>query len=301
MNELNYAKVYSDALAQAFPYALNFGALYATPNNGRYRISGGETVEIPVITTTGRVSASRDTISDAERNYENTWESKVLSNQRKWSTLIHPQDVDQTNYAATINNITSVFNNEHKFPEMDAYTVSKLYSDWTGLNKTPLRTELTAENILSTFDDLMAEMTEKRIPVCGRILYVTPSVMKLLKSSSAVSRSLDVSSSGGCEINRAVTLLDGVTVVEVPASLMKTAYSFTSGWTPSSTAEQIHMLLVHPEAVITPVSYEFACLDEPSATTGGKYVYYEESFEDVFILNNRADGLCFVLEPEAKG
>ena len=31
MNELNYAKVYSEALAQAFPYALNFGALYATP------------------------------------------------------------------------------------------------------------------------------------------------------------------------------------------------------------------------------------------------------------------------------
>lgn len=34
MEELNYAKVYSDRLAQAFPYTLNFGALYATPNKG---------------------------------------------------------------------------------------------------------------------------------------------------------------------------------------------------------------------------------------------------------------------------
>lgn len=297
MNQLNYAKVYSDALAQAFPYALNFGALYATPNNGRYRINGGKTVEIPVISTTGRVDASRDTISDITRNFENTWESKVLSNQRKWSTLVHPQDIDETNYAATIANITSVFNNEHKFPEMDAYTISKIYADYVALGKTATSVELTAANVLSTFDDLMADMTEKRVPVCGRILYVTPEVMKLLKSSSAVNRSLDVKAQGG-EINRTVTMLDGVSVVEVPASLMKTAYDFTSGWAASSGAKQINMLLIHPESVITPVSYQFACLDEPSASTSGKYVYYEESFEDVFILNNRVDGISFVLDAE---
>ena len=44
MEELNYAKVYSDRLAQAFPYTLNFGALYATPNNGRYRFRNGKTI-----------------------------------------------------------------------------------------------------------------------------------------------------------------------------------------------------------------------------------------------------------------
>ena len=133
MNELNYARIYSDTLFQAFPYALNYGALYATPNNGRFRIKGGRIVEIPVICTTGRTDASRDTVTDAQRNYENLWEAKRLTNQRKWSTLIHPQDVDQTNYATTISNITSVFNNEHKFPEMDAYAVSKIYSDWTNI------------------------------------------------------------------------------------------------------------------------------------------------------------------------
>ncbi len=294
MNELNYAKTYSEALAQAFPYALNFGALYATPNNGRYRFKGGKTVEIPVINTTGRVDSDRDTMDPLVRNYENTWESKELTNQRKWSTLIHPADVDQTDYAATISKITSVFNNEHKFPEMDAYTVSKIYSDWTGLGKSAVSVSLTAENILSTFDDLMADMTEKRVPVCGRILYVTPAVMKLLKASSAIGRSLNVKTESG-QINRTVTMLDGVTVVEVPASLMKTSYSFENGWAVAGNAAQIGMLLIHPESVITPVSYEFACIDEPSAATGGKYAYFEESFEDVFVLNRRADGIAFVL------
>lgn len=296
MNQLNYAKAYSEALAQAYPYALNFGALYATPNNGRYRFRGGKTIELPVITTSGRVASSRDTIADISRNYENAWETKNLSHERKWSTLIHPQDVDQTDYAATISNITSVFNNEHKFPEMDAYTVSKIYADWMEIGKEPLSVNLTAENVLSTFDAMMADMTEKRVPVSGRILYVTPDVMKLLKTSTAINRSLDVCSGG--EINRTVTMLDGVSVVEVPTVLMKTAYDFSDGWKPEEEAHQIQMFLIHPESVITPVSYEFSCLDEPSAATGGKYVYYEESFEDVFLLNQRADGVAFVL-PEA--
>ena len=143
---------------------------------------------------------------------------------------------------------------------------------------------------------MMADMTDKCVPVCGRVLYVTPAVMKLLKSSASVSRSLDVRNCGG-EVNRTVTVLDGVSVVEVPSSLMKTVYDFTDGWKPANNAEQIEMLLIHPESVITPVSYEFACLDEPSASTGGKYVYYEESFEDVFILNNRSDGISFVVKP----
>lgn len=295
MNNINYAKTYSDALAQAFPYALNFGALYATPNTGRYRFTGGRTIEIPVIKTTGRVDASRDTISDISRNFENTWETKELYNQRKWSTLVHPQDIDQTDYAATIANITSVFNNEHKFPEMDAYCISKIYADYLLFGKSAKILELTAENVLSVFDELMADMTEKRVPVCGRILYVTPEVMKLLKSSSALNRSFDVKSNAG-EINRTVTMLDGVSVVEVPSALMKTAYDFTNGWGDISIARQVSMLLIHPESVIAPVSYEFSCLDEPSASTNGKYVYYEESFEDVFVLKNRVDGVSFVLD-----
>ena len=74
---------------------------------------------------------------------------------------------------------------------------------------------------------------------------------------------------------------------------MKTAYNFTTGYAPSPTADQINMFLVHPLAVITPVKYTFAQLEAPSAMSEGKYVYYEESYEDAFILNNKADALQF--------
>ena len=129
MADLNYAVEYSRALADAFPYVLNFGKLYATPNNGTYKWVNAKTIEIPHITTTGRVNADRDNIGSKSRNCDNSWETKVLKNERKWDTLVHPKDVDQTNMVASIANITKSFNEFQKFPEMDAYCISKIYAD----------------------------------------------------------------------------------------------------------------------------------------------------------------------------
>jgi hypothetical protein len=293
MAAINYAAQYARELAQAYPYALNFGALYATPNNGRFRMGeDGKTVYIPNLSTTGRVAADRDTIATATRNYDNAWEPKVLSNQRKWSTLVHPKDIDQTNEVASIANITQVFNEEQKFPEMDAYCISQLYALWTAQNHTADVTALTAANVLTVFDKLMLNMDNARVPANGRILYCTNEVKTLLKQASDLNRDFSVQAGGG-DISRVVSRIDEVEVIGVPATLMKTAYTFTTGWAVKSGAKQINMLLVHPSAVITPVSYQFSQLDPPSAVTEGKYIYYEESFEDVFILNKKSDALQF--------
>lgn len=297
---VNYATEYSNALAQMFPYVLNFGALYATPNNGRYRWVNAKTIEIPVISTTGRVNSDRDTIALAQRNYDNTWESKTLTNERKWSTLVHPKDIDQTNTVASIANITQVYNEENKFPEMDAYTVSKIYADWiaakdvdTGVLHTADTTALSTSNILEVFDSLMLNMDNRRVPANGRILYVTHEVNKMLKNADAISRSISINGSNDNIIDRAVHNIDEVEIIPVPATLMKTLYDFTVGWTPDASAKQINMFLVHPLAVITPVSYEFSTLDAPNAMSEGKWVYYEESHEDVFILNKKSDAIQF--------
>lgn len=303
MPALNYATEYSRALSQAFPYVLNYGALYATPNNNRYRWVNAKTIEIPSISTTGRVNANRDSIAVAQRNYDNAWESKTLTNERKWSTLVHPMDIIQTNMVTTIQNITQVFNEEQKFPEMDAYTISKIYADWittidpvTGVARVADTTELTISNILNVFDTLMLKMDNERVPANGRILYVTHEVNTIIKNADKVSRSIDVTS-GPNAVDRRVNRLDEVQIIPVPATLMRTAYNFTSGWQIASGAGQINMFLVHPVSVITPVSYTFAQVDEPSAGSEGKYIYYEESFEDVFILNKKSGAIQFNITP----
>lgn len=302
---LNYATEYQRALEQAYPYVLHFGKLYQTPTNGRFRWVNSKTIEIPSISTTGRTNADRDSIGTAQRNYNNAWETKTLVNERKWSTLVHPKDIDQTNMAASITNITQVFNEEHKFPEMDAYTISKIYHDWTTTiagdaahgaytGKTADTTVITAENVLEVFDNMMLKMDNARVPVTGRVLYCTNEIKVLLKNAANIQRNWDVQS-GADNISRVVNRLDEVEIIGVPAELMKTVYDFSdvNGWAADESAAQINMFLVLPSAVITPVSYTFSKLDAPSALTEGKYYYYEESFEDVFILNKKADAIQF--------
>lgn len=295
-NALNYASEYSRALAQAYPYVLNFGALYGTQNNRIYRWVNAKTIEIPTISTTGRVDSSRDTVAVAQRNYDNNWETKTLTNQRKWSTLVHPMDIDQTNMVASISNITKVFNEEQKFPEMDAYCASKLYADWTALGNVADTTSINVSTVLSVFDDLMLKMDNARVPANGRILYCTHEVKKILNNADKLYRSMNVQSAADF-VNREVNRLDEVEIIGVPAPLMMTAYDFTTGWTPAGTAAQINMFLVHPSAVLTPVSYSFSQVDEPSAGSEGKYIYFEESFEDVFILNKKAGAIQFNVTP----
>lgn len=184
--------------------------------------------------------------------------------------------------------------------EMDAYTISRLYELWTSedasdADKTAMvadTTALTVDTVLDVFDTMMVNMDEARVPANGRILYVTSQVMKLLKNAEGLTRNIDVENANS-SVNRIVSRLDEVEIIAVPSTLMKTAYDFTAGWAVADGAAQINMFLVHPGAVITPVSYEFAQLDSPSAVTEGKYIYFEESYEDVFILNKKQDALQF--------
>ena len=199
---ISYAQQYAQALAQAFPDVLHFGALYATPNNGRYRMGeNGKGVYIPRVTTNGRTNGNRDTISLATRNYHNSWEYKPLTRERKWSTSIHPENIDQTNFTATIENILQTFNNENKFAEMDAYVASQIYYLWTHTDngdsektaKTADTTEPTTGNCLTLLDNAMTAMDEANVPPDGRILYCTPGIKRVFQNADKISRSIDVS------------------------------------------------------------------------------------------------------------
>lgn len=293
MAAVNYAESYERALAQAYPNVLNFGELYNVANNQTYKFVDSKTIHIPSISVTGRKNVNRDSIDGTfQRNVDNSFETKTLTFYREWSTSIDPADVIDTNRILTIQNATQVFNETQKFPEKDAYTISKIYADWVAEGKTADTTELTVDNVLLVFDKLMEAMDEALVPSMGRILYVTPAVKTLLKQASQIGLSRSVQS-GANTINRVVDRLDEINLISVPSFLMKTAYDFTTGFEPSSTAKQINLFLVHPSAILTPSKYAFVGMEAPAAGTKGDYIYYEKEYSDVFILNNRTGAIAF--------
>ena len=293
MAAVNYAESYERALAQAYPNVLHFGELYNVANNQTYKFVDSKTIHIPSISVTGRKNVNRDAIDgNFQRNVDNSFETKTLTFYREWSTSIDPADVLDTNMILTIQNATKVFNEEQKFPEKDAYTISKIYADWTAEGKQADKTPLTVDNVLIVFDKLMEAMDEALVPSNGRLLYVTPAVKTLLKQASQIGLSRNVQT-GANTINRVVDRLDEIKLISVPSFLMKTAYNFTTGFEPSGSAKQINLFLVHPSAILTPSKYAFVGMEAPAAGTKGDYIYYEKEYSDVFILNNRTGAIAF--------
>ena len=296
MAAVNYAEAYERALAQAYPNVLNFGELYNVANNRTYKFVDSKTIHIPSISVTGRKNVNRDSIDGVfQRNVDNEWETKTLTFYREWSTSIDPADVMDTNMVLTIQNATQVFNETQKFPEKDAYTISKIYADWVAEGKVADTTALNVDNVLAVFDKLMEQMDEALVPAQGRILYVTPAVKTLLKQASNIGLSRNVQN-GENTINRVVDRLDEIKLISVPSFLMKTAYTFSTGFAPSGSAKQINLFLVHPSAILTPSKYAFVGMEAPAAGTKGDYIYYEKEYSDVFILNNRTGAIAFNVE-----
>ena len=297
MAAVNYAEAYERALAQAYPNVLNFGELYNVANNRTYKFVDAKTIHIPSISVTGRKNVNRDSIDGVfQRNVDNNYETKELKFYREWSTSIDPADVMDTNMVLTIQNATKVFNETQKFPEKDAYTISKIYADWVAEGKTADTTALNVDNVLAVFDKLMEQMDEALVPAQGRLLYVTPAVKTLLKQASNIGLSRSVQN-GENTINRVVDRLDEIKLISVPSFLMKTAYTFSTGFEPAGTAKQINLFLVHPSAILTPNKYAFVGMEAPAAGTKGDYIYYEKEYSDVFILNNRTGAIAFNVTP----
>lgn len=287
MAALNYAQEYAKELAQAYPYVLYSGALWNTENSTKYRVVDAKTIQIPSISVGGRTSGNRDTIGGFTRNFDNAWETKTLKNHRTWQTLAHPKDINETNKVASIANITKVMNEEEKFPEMDAYIFSTIYQLRNEQKAiTPLEEDLTVSTVLDQFDKMMDDMEEARVPKAGRILYCDTFTKTLIDKAIAIVRS-----NADKKIVRDVVRLEEVDIISVPTDIFKTKYTFTTGYEAAGDALNIKMLLLHPSSILPIVSYEFAQLEEPSAMSQGKYVYFEESFEDVFILNKRVDAI----------
>lgn len=287
---VNYAAEYSQELANAMPYLSYFGALFDAENSMKYRPLRGKTIEIPSLEVSGAVAADRDAITGAfARNWNNNWQPVTLGMDREWSTLIDPLDMEETNRVATVANITKTFNELQKVPEMDAYIASTLASAAiTGSHADT--TALTAANILTQWDTYLAAMTEARFNRDRIVAYMTPATYKLLKEAAGITRFVDAAT-GMRNVDRNVGRLDGVTIVEVPADIMKTAFTFTEGWAAASGAKQINMLMVAPDAVAVPVVYDTAMVSAPTADNKGKWIYYERYYYGAFILNQRSAGV----------
>ena len=288
-NTINYADQFSQFLVQKYEAeSRSFGLLQSNP---QVQWLNAKTIKLPVISLTGYKDHSR-TIGFNSGDLTNTWEAKTLMFDRDVEFFVDAMDVDETNLVASVAHIQNVFETEQAIPESDAYRFSKLYKDYVTLGGSVDSSALTTANILERFDDWMTAMDDDGVYEDGRILYCTPTVHQLLKEAQGLTRFLQVNPNNG-SVYRNVHSLDDVQIVRVPSGRFKTAYNFTTGFTPASNAGQINAILVHPSAVVARERYDYIKMFAPGtdSRTGSGYIYQNRKYQDLFVLAQRTAGI----------
>lgn len=194
--------------------------------------------------------------------------------------------------------LASTFERDYVVPELDAYRFAQ-YA--TGADSSMVKAlALTKSNILSTLDDAQAALSDAEVPEENRILFVTPAVYALLKQAIDGSRIHT-----GTLVNRNVTMIDDLPVIQVPsgrfydAITLKSAGGFeprqasASGVTPTVTAAVgLNFILMDRNAPLQIVKHNPARLFSPNDNQDADaWAYTYRMFHDATIKTNKAKGV----------
>ena len=285
----DYAETFTQLLQQKYEKELCSDAL--TKSNTGITFINAQTIKLPRLALSGYKDHSR-TPGFNSGTLSNDWEAKKLSHDRDIEFFVDPMDIDETNLTVSVANIQNTFETEQAIPEKDSYRFSKLHAELTTYNGRINTDVIEVANFLEAFDEEMCKMDEAGVPEEGRILYVTPTMRKIIKNAEGIDRMISVSTP--TNINRKVHSLDDVEIKMVPAARMKTKYDFTNGCIAASDAKQINFILLHTSAVVCRDKYSYIKLFTPGtdSRTADGYLYQNRCYGDLFLLERKVDGVA---------
>lgn len=283
----DYAETFTNLLQQKYAKELCSDAL--TKSNKNVRFINAQTIKLPRMSISGYKDHTR-TVGFNSGSMSNDWEVKKLMHDRDIEFWVDPMDIDETNLTLSVANIQNTFETEQAIPEKDSYRYSKLHAELTTFGGKIGTTVIEAANFLEAFDAEMAYMDEAGVPEEGRMLYVTPTMNKIIKEAEGFQRVISVTTPSS--INRHVHSLDNVTIKMVPAARMKTKYDFTDGCVAAPDAKQINWILIHPSCVVCRDKYSYIKLFTPGtdSRTADGYLYQNRCYGDLFLLEKKVEG-----------
>lgn len=155
-------------------------------------------------------------------------------------------------------------------PEVDTYRLCKMAEN-AGM---VTYTDITKENAYEAFLDANAAISDKEMPISGRIAYITPEFYKLIKLDSGFIKASDIAQD--MLIKGQIGAVDGVALIMTPSARMPAGASF---------------VITHPIATTAPTKLaEYKIHQDPPGIAGHLVeglVYY-----DAFVLNNQKNAIA---------
>lgn len=271
-----------------FDQKLMQGALTSILETPKVNWLGAKSFEIPTVSVSGYKAHTRSkgynagTVSNDKKVY-------TLNFDRDIEFFVDSADVDETNEELSAANVTGTFITEHATPELDAYRFSKLATTAISATKFKSEDDYSETNVYSRLKSAILPI--RKYGAANIVIYVSSEIMDFLERSKDFTRSISTTSPQG--IDTRVTSLDGVQIIEVwDDARFKTQFEFTDGFVKASGGKDINFLIVAKPAVIAKAKFNSIYLFAPGQhTEGDGYLYQNRMYHDLFVLENKKDGV----------
>ena len=244
----------------------------AVLTNRDFTFDGAHSVKIRKVSTSEMTDYGRT--GPAEGNWSRfgspadlnvTPETFTLSRDRSFSFIIDKLDENETDGALSPASALARQLREVVVPEVDTYTLAKIAAgagtvQFKALSSTNIYNEIIAANKI---------LDDYNVPESGRVLVVTPETLLKMKGNSMIV----MATNAGSETvrNGVIGMLDGMTVLKVPASRLPAGFGF---------------MIAHPVATVGVEKLaDYRIHADPPGISGslveGRIVY------DAFVLDNK--------------
>ena len=220
-------------------------------NNLRGKFVGAKTVIIPTMGMSGLGDYDRDT-GFARGGVSVSHKPFTLTQDRGVSFQIDAQDADESGIPGLAGQVMGEFVRTKVVPEVDAYVLSKLAGVAT--EKSQTITGTIASNIYKMINEAKIKAQNAIGYDEELVCFVDSTALAALQNSAEISRHLVMNDFKKGEISVKVASLDGVPILPVQDSRMKTAYTFHDGtadefgFEPLNTAKSIGFMLLPKRA-----------------------------------------------------
>lgn len=246
--------------------------------NQDFNWTGAHTVKVYKVGTSEMNDYDREGTGEnwsrygAVKGLDATTEEMTLKKDRSFTFAIDKLDQDETQNQLAAASALARQNREVVIPEVDSYTYGVMAAN---AGTKPAAKELTAENIYDEIISGTQALDEALVPESGRVLVVTPAVLRLLKKNAEVA----VETSIGNELRQlgAIGILDGMTVQSIPANRLPEGFGF---------------MIAHPVATVAPVKLEDYTVHENPPGISGSLVEGRICY-DAFVLENKAKAIYY--------
>lgn len=246
--------------------------------NNDFDWTGAKTVKVYKITTSTMNDYDRAGTSQKASRYgdiaglDATTEELALTKDRSFTFAIDKLDSDET-----VRNLQAASALERQVrevvvPEVDTYIYNVMCTKAgtkpaaKALDNTNIYTEILAANLA---------LDEAEVPETGRVLIVTPATYVLMKQDANITMETDIGND--LRLKGVIGMLDGATVVKVPANRLPKNFGF---------------MVAHPCATVAPTKLADYKIHEDPPGISGSLVEGRINY-DAFVLDNKVKAIYY--------